>query len=173
MYQWCELKSRRGKNKNLTAQQSISNTVWFNFQTYIIFSINLVSQVSLRSSGTDILYGCHQLRCLYNILYFLWLHNDFFIILYNILKIAELNCCQIIILSIYVPSTHACRMSISRFSLRDKVTLWLLKLHCYGAEVVEWSRVLYIRLIDWCCSVSMVWVQIPSREEQKFDSSQI
>ena len=22
-----------------------------------------------------------------------------------------------------------------------------------------------------CCSVSMVWVQIPSREEQKFDSS--
>ena len=28
-------------------------------------------------------------------------------ILYNILKIAELDCCQIIILSIYVPSTHA------------------------------------------------------------------
>ena len=27
--------------------------------------------------------------------------------LYNILKIAELDCCQIIILSIYVPSTHA------------------------------------------------------------------
>jgi hypothetical protein len=26
---------------------------------------------------------------------------------YNILKIAELDCCQIIILSIYVPSTHA------------------------------------------------------------------
>ena len=24
------------------------------------------------------------------------------------LKIAELDCCQIIILSIYVPSTHAC-----------------------------------------------------------------
>jgi hypothetical protein len=32
---------------------------------------------------------------------------DFFIILYNILKIAELDCCQIIILSVYVPSTHA------------------------------------------------------------------
>ena len=30
-----------------------------------------------------------------------------YIILYNILKIAELDCCQIIILSIYVPSTHA------------------------------------------------------------------
>jgi len=26
---------------------------------YLIFSINLVSQVTLRSSGTDILYGCH------------------------------------------------------------------------------------------------------------------
>jgi hypothetical protein len=39
-----------------------------NFQTYIIFSINLVSQITLRSSGTDILYGCHLLRCLYNIL---------------------------------------------------------------------------------------------------------
>jgi hypothetical protein len=51
------------------------NTVWFNFQTYIIFSINLVSQVTLRSSGTYILYGCHMLRCLYNILYFLWLHK--------------------------------------------------------------------------------------------------
>ena len=45
--------------------------------------------------------------CLYNILYLLWLYNEFFIILYNILKIAELDCCQIIILSIYVPSTHA------------------------------------------------------------------
>ena len=31
----------------------------------------------------------------------------FFIILYNILKIAELDCCQIILSSIYVPSTHA------------------------------------------------------------------
>jgi hypothetical protein len=35
------------------------------------------------------------------------MYNEFFIILYNILKIAELDCCQIIILSIYVPSTHA------------------------------------------------------------------
>ena len=65
--------------KILTALKSNSNTVWFNFQkyiyifsqTYIIFSINLISQVTLRSSGTDILYGCHLLRCLYNILYFL------------------------------------------------------------------------------------------------------
>ena len=93
---------------NLSSQKFNSNTAWFNCQTYIyIFSINLVSQVNLRSSGTYILYGCHLLRCLYNILYFLWLHDEIFIIRYNILKIAELDCCQIIILSIYVPSTHA------------------------------------------------------------------
>ena len=36
-----------------------------------------------------------------------------------------------------------------------------------------WSRALDVRLREWCCSVSMVWVQIPSREEQKFDSSKI
>ena len=64
-----------------------------------------------------------------------------------------------------------CLMSISRFSLRDKVTLRLLKLHFYIADVVEWSRSLDIRLSDWCCSLSMEQVQIPSREEQKFDSS--
>jgi hypothetical protein len=33
--------------------------------------------------------------CLYNILYFLWLCDEFFIILFNILKTAELDCCQI------------------------------------------------------------------------------
>ena len=57
---------------NLTAQKSNSNTVWFNFQTYIIFSINLVSQVTLRSSGTDILYGCHLLRIDVCIIYFIF-----------------------------------------------------------------------------------------------------
>ena len=46
-------------------------TVWFNCQTYILFSINLVSQVTLRSSGTDILYGCHLLRRLYVYIYIL------------------------------------------------------------------------------------------------------
>ena len=35
MNQWCEFKSHRGKNKKLTALKSNSNTVWFNFQTYI------------------------------------------------------------------------------------------------------------------------------------------
>ena len=34
-------------------------------------------------------------------------------------------------------------------------------------DVVEWSRALDVRLSEWCCSVTMVWVQIPSREEQK------
>ena len=50
-----------GRTNNLTALKSNSNTVWFNFQTYIIFSVNLVSLVTLRSSGTDILDGCHLL----------------------------------------------------------------------------------------------------------------
>jgi hypothetical protein len=36
----------------------------------------------------------------------------------------------------------------------------------YIADVVEWSRAVDIRLSYWCCSVSTVWVQIPSREEQ-------
>ena len=42
-----------------------------------------------------------------------------------------------------------------------------------GVDVVEWSRALDVRLSEWRYSVSMVWVQIPSREEQKFDSSKI
>ena len=57
---WVQIPSR--KNKNWTALKFNSNTVCFNFQTYIIFSINLVSfKVTLRSSGTEILYGCHLL----------------------------------------------------------------------------------------------------------------
>jgi hypothetical protein len=31
-----------------------------------------------------------------------------------------------------------------------------LKLYFYIADVAEWLRALYIRLSDWCCSVSMV-----------------
>jgi hypothetical protein len=128
---------------------------------YIIFSIYLVSQVTLISSGTDIVWGYHLLRCSYNILYFLWL--------YNILK----YCCARLLSNYNIKYActiytrlDTCFMSISSFSLRDKVTLWLLKLHFYGADVVEWSRGLDISLSDWCCSVSMVWAQIPSREEQ-------
>ena len=83
----------------------------------------------------------------------------YIIILCNILKIAELDCCQIIILSIYVPSTHAYTHvlhSIPRFALREKVSLRLLKLLFKGVDVVEWSRALDVRLSEWCCSVSMV-----------------
>ena len=47
VYQWCEFKSRRGKNKNLTAQRSNSNTVWFNFQTYIYIYILHGNQCTL------------------------------------------------------------------------------------------------------------------------------
>ena len=39
VYQWCGFKSRRWKNKNLTGLKSNSNTVWFNFQTYIYIYI--------------------------------------------------------------------------------------------------------------------------------------
>jgi hypothetical protein len=55
--------------------------------------------------------------------------------------------------------------SLSQIKVRFKV------IHIYGVDVVEWSRALDVRLSEWCCSVSMEWVQIPSREEQKFDSS--
>ena len=68
---------------------------------------------------------------------------------------------------------YTCLTSIPRFALREKVTLRLLKLLFKGVDVVEWSRALDVRLSEWCWSVSMVWVQIPSREEQKFDSSKI
>jgi hypothetical protein len=57
---------------------------------------------------------------------------------------------------------HTCLMSICTIALRDKVALRLWKLYFNIVEVVEWSRALDIRLSGWCCSVSMVWVQIPS-----------
>ena len=68
---------------------------------------------------------------------------------------------------------YTCLTSFPRFALREKLTLRLLKLLFKGVDVVEWSRALDVRLSEWCCSVSMVWVHIPSREEQKFDSSKI
>jgi hypothetical protein len=115
--------------------------------------------------------------CLY-ILYFLWLYNEFFSILYNILKIKN---CRVRLLSNYnikyictiYTRLYTCLTCIPRFALREKVTLRLLKLLFSGVDVVEWSRVLDVRLSEWCCSVTMVWVQIPSREEQNFDSSKI
>jgi hypothetical protein len=133
----------------------------------------------LRSSGTDVVCGYHLLRCSYNILFFLWQYNELFIIQYNILK----HCC-VRLLSNYnikyawtiYTRLDTCFLYNSRCFLRDKVALWLLKLHFYGACVVEVSRALDIRLSEWCCSASMVWAQIPSREEQnlidqKFNSN--
>ena len=58
--------------------------------------------------------------------------------------------------------------------IRPEVVYLRPQLNIYkGVDVVEWSGALDVRLSEWCCSVSMVCVQIPSREEQKFDSSKI
>jgi hypothetical protein len=61
---------------------------------------------------------------------------------------------------------NTCLTSIPRFASRVKLTLRLLKILFQGVDVVEWSRALDVRLIEWYCSASMVWVQIPSKEEQ-------
>jgi hypothetical protein len=71
-----------------------SNIIIFIY--YVLVTETII--VDIYISGTDILYGCHLLLDVCII---------YVIILYNILKIAELDCCQIIILSIYVSSTHA------------------------------------------------------------------
>ena len=41
--------------------------------------------------------------------------------------------------------------------------------HSYHTILADLLEFAYI----WCCSVTMVWVQIPSKEEQIFDSSKI
>jgi hypothetical protein len=72
---------------------------------YYCVDKNTIEQCTTDVNGIE---AINASRPLYNILYYLWLYNELFIILYNILKtIAESDCCQIIILSIYVPSTHA------------------------------------------------------------------
>jgi hypothetical protein len=132
--------------------------------------------VTLRFSGTDVVCGCHLLRCSYNIPYFLWLDNEFFIILCNIIQkfcVRLLSNYNIKHACTIYTRLDTCCMSMSGCSLRDKVTLRLLKLHFYGADVVEWSRALDVRLSDWCCSVSMVWGQMPSREEQHLIAQKI
>ena len=58
------------------------------------------------------------------------------------------------------------------FTINHRVS-YSIYIYIVGVDVVEWSRALDVRLSEWCCSVSMVWVQIPSREEHKFDSSKI
>jgi hypothetical protein len=136
VYQWCGFKSSRVKNNKLTALKFNSNTVWFNFQTYILFSINLVSFSNFEIHWDRyIVWLSLASRNWNNTLYFLWLHNAFFIILYIILTIAELDCCQIIILSILCTiytRLYTLPTSIPRFALREKVTLRLLKLLYLG-----------------------------------------
>jgi hypothetical protein len=66
-------------------------------------------------------------------------------------------------------STMACLHLGAKFTLHNLSLIYIYK----GVDVVEWSRALDVSLSEWCCSVTMVWVQIPSREEQKFDSSKI
>ena len=66
MYQWCGFKSRRGKNKNLTALKSNSNTVWFNSQTYIyiyvyILYIIKVSHIEVNKNISFIQRGVLQI----------------------------------------------------------------------------------------------------------------
>ena len=70
---------------------------------------------------------------------------------------------------IYFNITH----NILQSTLYDKGTEENLKmshflsisLYIQGVDVVEWSRALDVRLSEWCCSVSMVWVQIPSKNK--------
>ena len=79
MYQWCEFKSRRGKNKNLTAQKSNSSTVWFNFQTYIYIYIYIQWDLSNPThQGTRESVGLYRMSEYSNFIYVnrtLWDHN--------------------------------------------------------------------------------------------------
>jgi hypothetical protein len=54
------------------------------------------------------------------------------------------------------------------FDIRILMThfgIFKLLWHRIYIYVVEWSRALDVRLSEWCCSVSMVWVQIPSKNK--------
>jgi hypothetical protein len=65
VYQWCGFKSRRGKNKNLTALKSNSNTVWLNFQTYIYISyIYIYKGPSWPRSYGSYIYVYRCIQCL-------------------------------------------------------------------------------------------------------------
>ena len=104
-------------------------------------------------------------------------------------------CCINTILGTFkslLPSCYKSKRSLLDFCLQNLSNVNLLVYYVYnvdlrdflelnpshistsiGVDVVEWSRALDVRLSEWCCSVSMVWVQIPSREEQKFNSFKI
>jgi len=88
---------------------SHARAIWYTDRDNIHqYSCN--NPIILKCIGEDILYacGCHLLKRLYNILYFLWLYDDFCLCYpMQYIKIAELDCCQIEIINIYVPSTHS------------------------------------------------------------------
>ena len=108
--------------------------------------------------GTYILCGSHLLRCSYNMLYFLWLYNEFFIILYNILE----NCLVRLLSNYNIKYTwtiytrlDTCLISISSFFLRDKVTLRLL-----------WSSGLGRLTLDKAIITAVHQCEVKSRREK-------
>jgi hypothetical protein len=129
-----------------------------------VFGVPIVPLFSLDFSIEFWNFSESEVFSFYFNAYILYVYINIYILKVALSTIKQTYICQIIILSIYVPSTHAfkstCLMSISRFFLRDKVWLRLLKLY-FIADMAEWYRALDIRLSDWCCSASMVWVQIP------------
>jgi hypothetical protein len=109
-----------------------------------IFSINIVSQVTMRSSGTDIVYGCRLLRYLYNLLYFLWLYNDFFIILFYIkikpysVRIRFLSCHICVLTSTGFEFTPLMNCRINRLALcQATYTTRTLPLLNNGASIID------------------------------------
>ena len=67
-----------------------------------------------------------------------------------ILKIVELDCCQIIILSIYVPSTHAYThvLCLTLDLPYEHGNTTIIEAPLWGVDVVEWSRALEVRLSE-------------------------
>jgi hypothetical protein len=137
-------KSHRGKNKLFTAQKTNSNTVWFNFQTYI----GLYIYIYIYKWGTC--HGCLRI-------YYIKVWCDL-----NVIIRIESRFMQKMCLGprFHTPTKlqNKCNQFLNnhgmyliyiyiyiyiglRYSLRNKVTLRLLKLH--GADVVEWSRALF------------------------------
>ena len=112
------------------------------------------------------MYCCHLLVHLYNLLYFMRLHDELFVIVYNILKLLSYIDVKLLnnkyICTIYT-LIKICISSIPRIALRNKITLWLLELYFYIEDVAELSRVLDIKLRDWCCSALMLWVRFQRR----------
>jgi hypothetical protein len=92
-------------------------------------------------------------RRLYNILYFLWLYSEFFIILYNILKIDELDCCQIIILSIYVPYSDL--QSTQQFPL---LIFWIKQFISAFILNVCWSKILSIYFLQPLRLLKLIYI---------------